>query len=150
MHQVQKQPNFLFSTPIQIRFTDIDQLKHVTNSVYQQYFDMGRMEYFAHVFGERMDWSGEGLVLVSLSMDYMSPIKLIDKIEVRSRISGIGHKSIKMQQQIYNFTSGCVCSQSTSVLVACKSFCTESIEIPSRWVDKIKAFEPELLLAQSK
>ena len=44
-----KSLNYFHNTPIQIRFNDIDQLGHATNSVYQQYFDLGKMAYFDHV-----------------------------------------------------------------------------------------------------
>lgn len=139
-----KQHSYLFSTQIQIRFTDIDQLGHVTNSVYQQYYDMGRMTYFNHVFGEQMDWKVEGLVLVSLSLDFFSPIKLGNQIEVRTKICEIGNKSVKMVQEIYNHSTNCVCSKSSSVMVACKNSCSESIAVPERWVKCAKSFEVDL------
>lgn len=42
---------YFHSTPIQIRFNDIDQLGHATNSVYQQYFDLGKMAYLDQEIG---------------------------------------------------------------------------------------------------
>jgi acyl-CoA thioester hydrolase len=51
----QKLVNFFHITPIQIRFNDIDKLNHVTNSVYQQYFDLGKMDYFNDVLQEQMN-----------------------------------------------------------------------------------------------
>lgn len=132
--------------PIQIRFTDIDQLQHVTNSVYQQYYDMGRMAYFNEVLVEQMDWQREGLVLVSLHMDYMSSIKLQHSVEVRTRVVEIGNKSVTMEQEIYNFDTECVCSRSRSVMVACAEMCRRSIAVPQRWVERMVAFDSELKL----
>lgn len=140
-----KQPSYLFATPVQIRFTDIDQLGHVTNSVYQQYYDMGRLTYFGRIFEEQMDWNVEGLVLVNLSIDFISPIKLFHKVEVRSKIYAIGVKSIKMRQEIFNHTTNCTSSKSTSTMVACKNSCSESIVIPERWVKSVMKFEPDVL-----
>ena len=132
--------------PIQIRFTDIDQLQHVTNSVYQQYYDMGRMAYFNEVLAEQMDWQREGVVLVSLHMDYMSSIKLQHSVEVRTRVVEIGNKSVTMEQEIYNYDTECVCSRSRSVMVACAEMCSRSIAVPQRWVERMVAFDSELKL----
>lgn len=143
-------PKFLHSTPLQVRFSDIDQLEHVTNSVYQQYYDMGRMEYFTHVFGEHMNWKIEGLILVSLSMDFISPIRLNDQIEVRTRTYAIGNKSLSMQQEIYNHTNGSVCSRGISIMVACRNLGAETIAVPERWRDKIARFEDDTLILSTK
>ncbi|MDD3892159.1 MAG: acyl-CoA thioesterase, partial [Bacteroidales bacterium] len=68
--------------PIQKRFSDIDMLGHVTNSIYQQYFDLGRMYYFSEVLNEKMDWQDEGLILVSININFMAQVKLYEDIEV--------------------------------------------------------------------
>lgn len=137
------QPEYRHSIPVQIRFTDIDQLEHVTNSVYQQYYDMGRMAYFTQVLGEPMDWKEEGLVLVSLSMEFMAPIRLLHRVEVRTRVVSIGRKSVSMEQEIYNHTTRCVCSRSRSVLAACVERCSRSVPVPARWVERIANYEPQ-------
>lgn len=148
-YRTPKQPDFRFTTPLQIRFTDIDQLGHVTNSVYQQYYDLGRMTYFTHIFSEQMDWMVEGLVLVNVNIDFFSSIRQFDQIEVRTCTYEIGVKSLRMLQEIYNHTTGQICSRCTSVMVACRKACTESIAIPERWVNSIKQFEPALQVGTS-
>ena len=35
------------NTPIQLRFNDIDQMGHVNNAVIMEFFDYGKMKYFA-------------------------------------------------------------------------------------------------------
>lgn len=137
------QPEYRHSVALQIRFTDIDQLEHVTNSVYQQYYDMGRMAYFTEVLGEHMDWKQEGLVLVSLSMDFMAPIRLQHHVEVRTRVVSVGRKSVSMEQEIYNYTTGCVCSHSRSTMAACVDRCSRSVLVPARWVERIANHEPQ-------
>ena len=90
--------------PIQKRFSDIDMLGHVTNSIYQQYFDLGRMYYFSEVLNEKMDWQDEGLILVSININFMAQVKLYEDIEVRTKIVKLGNKSLEMHQQIFNLT----------------------------------------------
>lgn len=137
--------NFFHSVPIQIRFNDIDKLDHATNSVYQQYLDLGRMDYFDSVLKEVMEWKVEGLILVSISIDFISPVKLYDRVEVRTKITRMGNKSLDMKQEIYNISTGQVSASSSSVMVGYRGLTEESIPIPLRWRDGIRAFEKDVL-----
>jgi len=132
------------SYSIQLRFNDIDTLGHATNSVYQQYFDLGRMAYFNDVLKETLDWNEEGLILVSISINYLAPIKLYDKIEVRTKISKLGNKSLDMEQQVYNLTTGTVAADSKAVMVGFCGKDERSIPIPSRWRERITYFEKDI------
>ena len=137
---------FFHRTPIQIRFNDIDQLSHVTNSVYQQYFDLGRLKYFTEVLQEKMNWEIEGLVLASITIDYLIPIRMWDNIEVLSKVYEIGNKSLKMRQEIFNNTTGEVAAVSKAVMVCFSNAPGKSIPIPHRWRELILSFEKDLQL----
>lgn len=137
---------FFHRTPIQIRFNDIDQLSHVTNSVYQQYFDLGRLKYFTEVLQEKMNWDVEGLVLASITIDYFIPIRMWDSIEVLSKVYEIGNKSLKMRQEILNNTTGEVSAASKAVMVCYSNAGGKSIPIPYRWRELIVRFEKDLQL----
>jgi acyl-CoA thioester hydrolase len=140
-----KPVKYFHLTPIQIRFNDIDQLGHVTNSVYQQYFDLGRMNYFNEVLKEQLDWEVEGLILASISIDYLSPIKLYDNVVVRTKIYHIGNKSLKMSQELFDESTGKITANSKATMVG---FCNKNevtIKIPERWRKSIIAFEHDLL-----
>lgn len=146
MSSSQKPLSFYHKTPIQIRFNDIDQLSHVTNSVYQQYFDLGRLSYFTEVLGEQMNWDIEGLVLASISIDYLIPIHLWDSIEVATKVCEIGNKSLKMRQEIRNNSTGQVSAISKAVMVCFSNSAGRSLPIPPRWRERIALFEKDLNL----
>lgn len=135
---------FNHSHTIQIRFNDIDILGHATNSVYQQYFDLGRMAYFREVFGTELDWHKEGLVLVSISIDYLTPIELNHSIEVLSRVVRLGNKSLEMVQKLFNRTTGEVAAESKAVMVGYSAKNRQSIPIPTYWRQQIALFETDL------
>ena len=137
---------FSHRTSIQIRFNDIDQLSHVTNSVYQQYFDLGRLKYFTEVLQEKMNWEIEGLVLASITIDYLIPIRMWDTIEVLSKVYELGNKSLKMRQEIFNNTTGEVSAISKAVMVCFSNAAGKSIPIPHRWRELIISFEKDLQL----
>ena len=135
---------FYHSCPLQIRFNDIDTLGHATNSVYQQYFDLGRMEYFSDVLQEEMDWQEEGLILVSININYLAPVKLYDEIEVRTKIVKLGNKSLEMVQQVYNLTKQSVAAESKSIMVGFSGKTQQSIPIAERWRKRIANFEKDI------
>lgn len=137
--------NFFHRTPIQIRFNDIDKLGHVNNSVYQQYFDLGRVEYFNEVLVEDMDWEIEGLILASISIDYVKPIEIHEKIFARTKIYHIGNKSIKMCQDLYNEITGDVHATSKSIMVGYSNKTKSTLIVLERWRRQIKAFEKDIL-----
>lgn len=135
---------FFHNHPIQKRFSDIDMLGHATNSVYQQYFDLGRMHYFTDVLKEKMDWQEEGLILVSVSINFMAQVRLYEEIEVRTKIVKLGNKSLEMHQQVYNLTAQCVAAESKSIMVGYQVIQETSIPIPQRWRESIAKFETDI------
>ena len=86
-------------TNIQIRFSDIDVFGHVSNSVYSQYFDIGRM-HFTHEL-ERLE-KQPPLVVASIKMDMRKEIRYEDKVYVETWVSHIGTKSLTMAQNIFS------------------------------------------------
>lgn len=130
--------------PIQIRFNDIDMLGHTTNSVYMQYFDLGRLHYFTNVLKERMDWRDEGLILVSININYLAQTKLYDELEVRTKVTKLGNKSLEMHQQIYNKTTNEVAAEGKSTMVGYSSSIQQSIPLPTRWREHFANFEKDI------
>ncbi len=137
--------NYFHNTPIQIRFNDIDQLGHATNSVYQQYFDLGRMAYFNDVLKEQMDWEIEGLILASISIEYLNSIKLYDKVIVRSKIYHIGNKSLKMSQDLFDESTGRIAATSKATMVGYSNKNETTIKVPERWRKNIITYEHDTL-----
>ena len=137
--------NYFHISPLQIRFNDFDNLGHTNNSVYQQYFDLGRLAYFNDVLDEQMDWKDEGLILVSITIDFQKPIKLYEHAIVRTKIYHLGNKSLKMSQEIFNQTTGEVAASSKSTMVGYSNNTESSIPIPERWRKKIARYEQDTL-----
>lgn len=130
----------MFCTPVQIRFNDIDIFGHVNNSVYNQYLDLGRLNYLYAILKEATAWSGKTLVVVHIENNYLIPTFLDDEVEVRTCIYEIGNKSVKMHQQIVDKT-GNVKMDSRSVLSTFDAQTNASFPLPNEWRTKIEAFE---------
>ncbi len=135
---------FFHKTPIQIRFSDIDLLRHVTNSMYQQYFDLGRLHYFVDVLQEVFDWQSEALILVSVSTDFMSQTRMHEQLEVHTKVVKLGNKSLEMQQQVYNLTTNSVAAQCKSVMVGYHVQKDISIPLLPRWREHFTQYEKDM------
>ncbi len=132
---------FLHKTPIQIRFNDIDIMAHVNNSVYQNYFDMARLQYFEMIFEQKMNWEEKALVLAKITIEYFNPIFLGEEIMVVSKVYKLGNKSLQMKQEIVNTITKEVKAKNDAVLVAFLSKDNEAVELPDDWRNKIIKFE---------
>jgi len=131
---------FKHSTPVQIRFNDIDLAGHVNNAVYQYYYDFGKLRFMDYTFDDVIDWTKSGFVLLNVNVDYISPIYLLDDIIVETRINEVKNKSIIIQQVIRDKGSkneDGVKSIAKSVMVAYDFIAKESMEIPDAWRDRM-------------
>ena len=134
--------DFKHSIEIQSRFSDIDGLAHVNNSVYYQYFDIGRVNYFQDVLGVGFNRKDKkSLVLVSTKTDYGRPAHLWDKLSVYTKVYKLGVKSVRVMQWV-------VRNGEETPLVVCDSVMSgfapgieQSIVIPDEWKELLKEFE---------
>lgn len=139
--------NFLHSTPVQIRFNDIDIMAHVNNSVYQNFFDLARTYYFQQVFDEKIDWKKQALVLAKITIEYLKPTFLEEKIEVQSKIHTIGNKSLQMIQQVVNYETKEVKAINNAVLVSFGVQQNMAIPLAENWRKSIIAFEKDIIIS---
>lgn len=135
---------FLHSTPVQIRFNDIDIMAHVNNSIYQNFFDLARTHYFEHVFDTKIDWKKQALVLAKITIEYYNPIFLEEKIEVLSKVHTIGNKSLQMVQQIINSETKELKAENHAVLVSFGVLENAAVPLLDLWKTKIKTFEKDI------
>lgn len=86
-------------TQIQVRYSDIDTYEHVSNSVYMQYFDLGRQD----LFRAMIEAGGEVQthVVANVNIDMLQEIKLGDDVWIATWCSKIGNKSLVVEQHIH-------------------------------------------------
>ena len=67
-HAIQAEHPFKRSTQVQLRFNDIDALGHVNNSVYFQFFDLAKTEYFAGLeVNADINWCRPSIVIANVN-----------------------------------------------------------------------------------
>ena len=113
---------------IQIRFSDLDMQGHVSNSVYMQYFDIGRMDFFYELSKESEVTNN---VVASVHIDMLSEVSLKDKLVLETWCSKKGNKSITLEQHLFA-NDHCV-TTCTIVLVGFDRETRQSIALPQEW-----------------
>lgn len=115
---------------LQIRFSDLDILGHVNNSVYLTYFELARLHYFRALVGDHWDWKKEGMVLVKNEIEYIKPVVVNDEPELEMMVASIGSKSFSLYYELT--VNGVLHTKGISVQVCYDSISEKSIFIPEK------------------
>jgi acyl-CoA thioester hydrolase len=131
--------------PIQVRFSDVDMMGHVSNTVYQTYYDSGKVDYFDRVIPD-MDFVNIGVVGASVKIDYLKPIFMKTRILVETRVAVLGQKSLIMEHCLVDELTGEVYSTCTAVMVCYLIKEQKSIAIPDTWRKNILSYDINVVL----
>ena len=85
---------FKHKTEIKVRFSDLDAMQHLNNATYLTYLEEARIDYFNSLFNRKKESIDFEAVIAKIEIDYLFPIVLGDEIEVYTRISNLGNKSV--------------------------------------------------------
>jgi acyl-CoA thioester hydrolase len=123
-----------------VRFSDVDMMGHVSNTVYQTYYDSGKVDYFDRVIPD-MDFINIGVVGASVKIDYLKPIYMKTRILVETRVTVLGHKSLTMEHCLVDELTNEVLSTCTVVMVCYSIKEQKSIPIPEKWRKNILEYD---------
>ena len=82
------------TTKIQLRFSDLDVLRHVNNAKYATFMENARVDYFNEIIAPGHNWEETGILIARLEFDFKIPVLMTDTLYVETQISSIGTKSI--------------------------------------------------------
>lgn len=137
---------FRHSTPVQVRFRDIDAFGHVNNAVVSTYVELARVSYLRDVL--QLDPVGPvnrmPLILAMIKVDYLSPIMLADAVRIGSRVDWIGRTSIGMSHRLAA-ESGRDLAQAASVLVTYDYEQARPMPVPEPWRSALATHEGHAL-----
>ena len=119
------------TTPIQMRFADIDSFGHVNNIAQQSYFDLGKAEFFAELWRLVPEQQQVTAMIVSVQNDFLKQILWGDEVSVITSIEAVGTKSLTFSQQIVRGEE--LCSRSRTVMVCYDKEAQESVPVPAEW-----------------
>ncbi len=131
--------DYKHSTPIQIRFVDIDKMGHVNNATILSYFEIARTNFFDDVIGRQDNWFERGLIIAHTDIDYYNPVYLRDVVKAYVRIAKTGTKSFDVEHLLVKTVNkeDIICAIATSVLVCMDYTKKQTIEIPAEWKERL-------------
>lgn len=138
-------PKFSFPVPIQVRFNDVDIMGHVSNTVYQNYYDTGKTAYFDALLPD-LDYMNLGVVGAAIKIDYLLPIYMKYRITVVTRIAVLGRKSFTMEHRLINQETSETLSICSAVLVSYDLKNRRSMVMPEHWRQAIIKHEGDQLI----
>jgi acyl-CoA thioester hydrolase len=89
----------IFSTNIEVRFSDLDALGHVNNAVFFTYFEEGRKN-FSKEFFNVSDPSDFRFIMAHIRCDYLKPVMFVDKVTLQMWVKDIGIKSFAFEYKL--------------------------------------------------
>lgn len=128
------------TTPIQIRFADVDMARHVHNAVYLHWFEAARMALLKQFIPAEHDWKAQGLILARNEVDYRMPVHLSDTIEAEAWCSAVGTKSFDLSYRILRVggEQPGICAEGRSVMVCFDYTVQKTIALPNSWRDALE------------
>ena len=126
--------------PLQIRFNDVDKFGHVNNTIYFQFYDTAKTDYFASVC-KGVDWERVGIMVVKIESEFMAQIKANDHIAGRTRVSKIGNKSFHLEQDVIDTDTQEVKSRCLSIMVLYDLKQQQAIPFPDEWRKAISEYD---------
>lgn len=130
----------VYITEIQKRFSDVDLFGHVNNVYIQDYFDLGKTDFYTNVLGDTMNWHKDALVIVSVHSDYMEQTRYKDEVYVETAIAKIGNKSFTFLQKLIDREKGRVNAICRTVVVGFDFEKQVSMPLLPYWVEQIREY----------
>lgn len=132
-----------FSHPLRVRYSEIDGQKIVFNAHYSTYIDVAMTEYFREVLGRNWvglaEEQGFDLVLRKITIEFDSPARLDDWLDVHCRVDKMGNKSLTTHFAITRNEEVLVKAEAVSVCYSTEK--SQSQHIPDEVKRKIAQFE---------
>ena len=125
-----------YSTKIQVRYRDIDPLRHVSHTEFVTYMQQARLEFSDTVLG--MTGVEFDTVVVHLEIDYIDDITTTDDVEVAMTVTDIGRTSFTVGYEIV--ASGTTAATGESVQVVVDGSTGDSVRVPDEWRSKLEKY----------
>lgn len=90
----------VFTCVMPIRWGDMDAMGHVNNTVYFQYLEQARIEWFRSIGRNGKDENGQGPVIINARMTFLKQLRFPGDIELRVYAGQVGRTSFETRIEI--------------------------------------------------
>ncbi len=117
---------FPFVRRERVRFRDLDAMGHVNNAVYSTFLEEARID----VLGGLADF-----ILARVEIDFRSELRAGEEIEIRTRCSRVGTKSLELEHEIR--AGDRLAAEAKSVLVGYDYELGQSVVLPDELATRL-------------
>src|SRR5580704_8955728 len=137
----EEKAKFKFKMKLDIRWSDMDEMRHVNNAVYLTYFEQARVYYFHESC--QWDWNKIGAILANAHVDYIKPVVFPNPTYVYVRTSKLGNKSFEIQYLITSEVNGKeeITTTGYTVMVMFDYKTNASVPMPDYLKERIRNYE---------
>lgn len=115
-----------------VRFRDVDSMGHVNNAVFLTYIEEARIAYLLP-FGAKVT----NMILARVEIDFRTPLRIGDEIEIGVRPVGVGTKSFELEYQVR--AADAIAAEAKTVIVSFDYESGRSVEVPQAWREALAA-----------
>jgi acyl-CoA thioester hydrolase len=135
--------DFRFHHKIRVRFADTDLQGIVFNGNYLTFYDVAWTEYFREIglTWKAMIDSGVDTVLARTTIEFKSPARFDEVLEVHTRVSKIGNTSIVFDFEIYPESGERLIGSAQSLYVCVDPKSLQKIRVPDDLRERIAGLE---------
>jgi len=138
------QSQFKFKNQLRVRNYEVDWQGIVHNANYLLYFEVGRLEYLKHL-GVKLDFDSiqkeSRVVLVRNEVNYRSPARFDDSIDIYTRISSIKNTSFVFEGMIMDSPSGRLIADNVAIHVWIHPQRNDPMTVPENFRRIVGEFE---------
>lgn len=145
--------NFKHKISVTVRFHEVDMLGVCNNAVYINFFETARLEYIkaAGLMPEKGIFSdGRLFFMVRNEINYRDHAIYDDELDVYTKISFVKNSSFGFDHLIVKKKSGKIIVDGKGVIVHVDPKTRESINLEPDVLEKIKMFEPGVVILKDK
>ena len=134
---------FNHTTQIHLRFFDMDAFGHINNARYLTYFEEARIKYLDDVIKKKYEWSGQGVILANVEIDFKAPGHFKDKVSIVTRCSHIGNKSFNLEHRMIKTEKKeeFLLATASTVVVMFDYENNVTIPVPEEWKNAFRKYE---------
>jgi acyl-CoA thioester hydrolase len=136
---MRKMEGYRFVHMRDVEFRDVDAADHVNNAVYLTYLETARIAYLVEALGADLAYE-LSLILANITVDFRSPARFPERLQIGARITRVGTKSFVMEHEIRD-GDGRLVLEASSVLVAYDYEANASMAVPEDWRTRLAAYE---------
>jgi acyl-CoA thioester hydrolase len=111
-----------------VRFRDVDSMGHVNNAVYLTYLEQARLAFLARLTPPARP---REVILARVEIDFRSPAKAGDEVEIGVRPARLGTKSVELEHELR--VDGQLVAEARDVVVAFDYESGKTKAIPAEW-----------------